>query len=172
MWILITKITTKQVIMSFYDWKCTGGKAEKLQNLKMKSFKMVVILVTDWTTDKHTNRLMDKQTFVFDSCVCDRKHNMIWIFFQTSNLYLVYWYVFFNHVLTWNTLIHDKYRWKKYWKWKTQWHLGVHDLNSKGKWKHSCIWEFKMGQKTKVDQQYRFFLRIFFSTHFDQWKPK
>ena len=30
----------------------------------------------------------------------------------------------------------------------------------------------KMDQKTKVDQQYRFFLRIFFPTHFDHWKPK
>ena len=40
------------------------------------------------------------------------------------------------------------------------------------KWKHSCIWKIKMDQKTKVDQQYRFFLRIFFPTHFDHWKPK
>ena len=27
-----------------------------------------------------------------------------------------------------------------------------------------------MDQKTKVDQQYRFFLRIFSPTHFDPWK--
>ena len=54
----------------------------------------------------------------------------------------------------------------------TQWHLGVHDLNSNRKWKFSCIWEIKMDQKTEVDQQYRFFLRIFFPTHFDNWKPK
>ena len=29
-----------------------------------------------------------------------------------------------------------------------------------------------MDQKTKVDQQYGFFHRIFFPTHFDPWKPK
>ena len=54
----------------------------------------------------------------------------------------------------------------------TQWHLGVHFLNSNRKWKYSCIWEIKMDQKTKVDQQCRFFLRIFFPTHFDHWKQK
>ena len=30
--------------------------------------------------------------------------------------------------------------------------------------------EIKMHHKTKVDQQHRFFLRIFFPTHFDLWK--
>ena len=54
----------------------------------------------------------------------------------------------------------------------TQWHLQVHDLTSNRKWKYSCMLEIKMHHKTKVDQQHRFFLRIFFPTHFDHWKPK
>ena len=54
----------------------------------------------------------------------------------------------------------------------SQWHLGVHDLTSNRKWKYSCMLEIKMHHKTKVDQQHRFFLRIFFPTHFDHWKPK
>ena len=55
---------------------------------------------------------------------------------------------------------------------QSQWHLGVHDLTFNRKWKYSCIWEIKMGQKTKVYQQHRFFLRIFFLTYFDHWKLK
>ena len=54
----------------------------------------------------------------------------------------------------------------------TQWHLGVHDLTSKRKQKYFCILEIKMDHITKVDQNHRFFLRIFFPTHFDHWKPK
>ena len=56
--------------------------------------------------------------------------------------------------------------------WSSQWHLGVHDLTSNREWKYFCILEIKMDHKTKVDQQHRFFLRIFFPTHFDHWKPK
>ena len=42
------------------------------------------------------------------------------------------------------------------------------------KWKYSSIWEIKLGWKTKVDQQYRFILRLrtFFPSYFDHWKPK
>ena len=54
----------------------------------------------------------------------------------------------------------------------SQWHLGVHDLTSKRKQKYFCILEIKMDHITKVDQNHRFFLRIFFPTHFDHWKPK